>query len=169
MGKIEDLEKRIEVLEEESKELARLKDIEAIKKLKAKYWRCVDRRIWDELEEVFTENAQIDYGPAGSFDGKKAVMEYFRQRSNSARKSLIGIHHGYHPEIEITGANTAKGTWLLVLYRIDSESHRGMRIGGSYFDEYVKENGKWKVKSSRDAHEFKEEWSEQDLLITIYD
>ncbi|MBN2099971.1 MAG: nuclear transport factor 2 family protein, partial [Dehalococcoidia bacterium] len=40
----------------------RLEDIEAIKKLKARYWRCVDRKLWAEMAEVFTEEATADYG-----------------------------------------------------------------------------------------------------------
>jgi len=42
-----DLEKRIRILE----------DVEAIKKLKARYWYCLEHKLWDELRDVFTEDA----------------------------------------------------------------------------------------------------------------
>ena len=42
--------------------LAALEDIEAIKKLKARYLRCVDNRLWDEMNECFAEDVVADYG-----------------------------------------------------------------------------------------------------------
>ena len=50
----------------------KLEDIEAIKKLKAKYWRCVDRKLWGEMTEVFTEEATADYGPDIKLRGRQA-------------------------------------------------------------------------------------------------
>jgi len=42
-----------------------LVEIEAIKRLKYKYLRCIDQKRWDELAETFTEGATCSYG-----DGK---------------------------------------------------------------------------------------------------
>ena len=61
MTTVAELEARIRVLE----------DIEAIKRLKAKYWRCVDRKLWSELEDVFGKDATADYGPNLQFKGEK--------------------------------------------------------------------------------------------------
>ena len=41
-----DLEKRIR----------RLEDREAIKELKARYWYCIERKLWNELPDLFTED-----------------------------------------------------------------------------------------------------------------
>ena len=37
-----------------------LNHIEDIKKLKAKYLRCIDGKLWDELSEVFREEFERD-------------------------------------------------------------------------------------------------------------
>ena len=47
MSDLAALEKRIQALE----------DIEAIKRLKYKYWRCLDTKSWDEMEECFVDDA----------------------------------------------------------------------------------------------------------------
>jgi hypothetical protein len=57
MAEPAEMEKRIRVLEE----------IEAIKKLKAKYFRCVDKKLWDEMEELWVEDAVADYGMKGDY------------------------------------------------------------------------------------------------------
>ena len=45
MADLAELEARIRLQE----------DMEHIRMLKAKYWRCLDRKLWDELTEVFAE------------------------------------------------------------------------------------------------------------------
>ena len=43
------VEERLEALE---KEVQQLKDVQAIKELKSKYFRALDTKNWDELETV---------------------------------------------------------------------------------------------------------------------
>ena len=69
MSKPASLEARIKTLE----------DIEAIKRLKCKYWRCLDRKLWNELAECFTEDAVADYGPRRKCQGRKAIIQFLKQ------------------------------------------------------------------------------------------
>ena len=137
-----ELERRMRVME----------DIEAIKKLKAKYWRCVDKKLWTELEEVFTEDAILDYGDQ-RIEGGKAIVQ-------SLKKVLEGAataHGGHSPEIEMTGDSTAKGIWALHDH-LDWGSDRKMVGFGHYEDEYVKVDGQWKKKYFTITRTF-EEWT----------
>ena len=65
MAELADLETQIRVLG----------DIEAIKKLKAKYWRCIDKKLWDELEDCFVEDAVADYRKNLNFQGRKVRVK----------------------------------------------------------------------------------------------
>ena len=47
------VEERLEALE---KEVQQLKDVQAIKELKSKYFRALDTKNWDELETTMTPN-----------------------------------------------------------------------------------------------------------------
>ena len=46
-----------------------LKDIEDLRQLKARYCHLVDSAGWDELETLWTEDAECDYGFFGTFSG----------------------------------------------------------------------------------------------------
>ena len=59
------VEERLEALE---KEVQRLKDVQAIKELKSKYFRALDTKNWDELETTMTPNISTAYSNGSSFD-----------------------------------------------------------------------------------------------------
>ncbi len=144
MSKPASLEARIKTLE----------DIEAIKRLKCKYWRCVDRKLWNELAECFTEDAVADYGPRRKCQGRQAIIQFLKQ--SLGQESSATFHMGHNAEIEITGDNTARGTWVLNDY-IVIQSNTKRKGWGFYDDEYVRENDQWKKKATKMTVVF-EEW-----------
>ena len=57
-----------------------LVEIEAIKRLKYKYMRCLDQKRWDEIAECFTADATAAYsGGKYSYDGRDAIVEFLRK------------------------------------------------------------------------------------------
>jgi hypothetical protein len=138
--------------------LAALEDIEAIKKLKARYLRCVDNRLWDEMNECFTEDAVADYGSGRRYENRKAIMNFFTNASNASKTSAIGAHHGHNPEIELVADSFARGIWQLLAYRIDTETNLGVRDVAFYNDEYIKVDGVWKIKLTTMTGIFREEF-----------
>jgi hypothetical protein len=124
----------------------KLEDIEAIKKLKAKYWRCVDRKLWDELADVFIEEATLEYGSAIKLNGRQAIVQFLKDTLGA--DIVVTSHVGQRPEIELSGESTATGTWWLNDYIVMQPNLR--RRGYAFYeDEYVKEHGKWRKKSTR--------------------
>ena len=147
MTDLSELEKRIRVIE----------DIEAIKKLKAKYFRCVDKKLWEEMETVLTEDAVADYGMGIELlQGRKAIMEFLKK--NLDRDSMISVHQGHNPEIEITSDTTARGVWVLN-DRLIIQTIATLNGWRYYEDEYVKLNGEWKKKSTKITN-ILEEWTQ---------
>lgn len=138
MAELADMETQIRVLG----------DIEAIKKLKAKYWRCIDKKLWDELEDCFIENAVADYGKNLNFQGRKAIIQFLKD--NLGSDSVITVHQGHNPEIEITSDTTARGIWALHDYLV-FQPNITINGWGHYEDEYVKQNGEWKKKSIKET------------------
>ena len=132
MDELKELRARIRVLE----------DIEAVRKVKAKYWLCVDRKLWDEFGDCFTEDAIIDVPPVTHWQGRKEIV----QSLSKVLESLITVHQGHHADIEITSETTAKATWAMYDNLQNMRSNTKMEGYGFYEDEYVKENGKWKIK-----------------------
>jgi bile-acid 7alpha-dehydratase len=147
MADLSELEKRIGVME----------DIEAIKKLKAKYFRCVDKKLWEEMETVLTEDAVADYGMGIELlQGRQAIIEFLKK--NLARDSMISVHQGHNPEIEITSDTTARGVWVLN-DRLIIQTIATLNGWRYYEDEYVKLNGEWKKKSTKITNML-EEWTQ---------
>ncbi|MFC2028291.1 nuclear transport factor 2 family protein, partial [Chloroflexota bacterium] len=57
------------------------------------------------------------------------------------------VHHGHMPEIELTSDTTATGIWAM----FDFLQHSGFTLQGygHYEEEYVKQEGQWKIKRLR--------------------
>jgi len=127
--------------------MTNLEEIEAIKRLKYKYFRCLDRKQWDEMAETFTEDAVSAYDSGKyAFEGRDAIMAFLRDALGSP--NAISRHHGHHPEIELTGPATARGVWYLEDYVIFKDSNTALSGAGFYTDEYVKIAGSWLIRST---------------------
>lgn len=140
MTSIADLETRIRVLE----------DIEAIRRLKARYWRLIDNKLWDDLVDCFTEDVVLT-APSGTdedirIEGREALLGFLKKVLG---ESVLTTHQGHQSEIEITSEITAKGIWVLRDYNVDSQANKINDGRGYYEEDYIKENGKWKIKNYR--------------------
>lgn len=143
MAKWGDLEARIQVLE----------DLEAIRKLKAKYWRSGNKKLWDELVQCFSEDAVMEYPRVGRFQGAEAILRSLREH---ASQYPTAIHLGHDPDIDVVSDTAARGTWELHFYAIDAGADTAAQMWGLYEDEYLKEKGEWKIKNTKFVDIFRE-------------
>lgn len=114
-----------------------LVELEAIKRLKYRYLRGLDQKLWDEVEACFTPDATASYGGgAYAYDGRDAIMEFLRSSMGST--SMLTSHKCHHPEIDLTGPHEATGVWALDDRVILTDL--GLTIQGAafYTDHYVK-------------------------------
>ena len=129
--------------------LEELLAIEAIKQLKARYFRGIDLRDWDVLGEVFAPDAELDVtgemGPRGRVSGAEAIVALLRR----AVPPSLTVHHGHMPEIEVLGPEEARGLWAMTDYVEFPENESGFRGYGHYHDHYVKLSGAWRIRSTR--------------------
>jgi uncharacterized protein (TIGR02246 family) len=122
-----------------------LVEIEEIKRLKYKYMRCLDQKLWDEMAECFTEDAVAEYsGGKYAHSGRAAILDFLR-RSMGA-ESFHSSHRVHHPEIELTGERTATGVWALEDVVVETKWEITIRGAAFYRDEYVKEGGRWRIR-----------------------
>ena len=92
-------------------ENVRSNDLEAIRQLKARYFRMMDTKDWDGLAAVFTPDVHIDMRAEGG-GITDTVTEYLPFLIGQIGE-VITVHHGHMPEITFTGADTADGIWAM--------------------------------------------------------
>lgn len=115
-----------------------LLEIEAIKALKARYFRCMDQKRWAELAEVFARDAVAQWDPHPEvLYGREAIVAHIR----AGIEPLVTVHHGHMPEITLTGPEAAHGIWAM-FDLVEGESFR-LEGYGHYEEDYVKEEGRW--------------------------
>lgn len=125
--------------------LNELRDIEAIKRLKARYCHLVDASRWDELADLFTEDAICDYAFFGSFEGRdRIVNKFFRELVSSA--SSFNAHMVHNPVIDVRG-DTASGTWYLTAHTTIQPANQAVWVMGIYHDEFRRVAGEWRLSS----------------------
>jgi hypothetical protein len=119
-------------------------DVEAIKQLKARYFRTMDTKDWVGMRQVFTDDVVMDTTESGGsvIAGADEFIAFLREALGGA----VTVHHGHMPEIELTSATTATGIWALEDW-VKWESG-GIHGFGHYYETYEKVGGKWRIKSS---------------------
>jgi len=130
MASLEELEKRMQVLE----------DIEAIKKLKAFYAKACDAKYDpDMMMEVFTEDAVWDGGKEfGVHRGRKEVYNFFKQVSDSL---VFALHYFIAPDITVEG-DKAHGRWYM-WQTATMNGNKAAWVAAFEDDKYEKINGRW--------------------------
>jgi uncharacterized protein (TIGR02246 family) len=120
-------------------------EIEAIKQLKARYFRLMDTKQWDEWAEVFTEDAVVAASPRPDeiFRGRAEIV---RSVSRALRDGVT-VHHGHMPEIALTGPDTATGIWAM--YDFVDLPQLVLHGWGHYHEEYLKQDGAWRIRNLR--------------------
>ncbi len=134
-------------------------DIEAIKQLKARYFRFMDGKDWEGYRGLFTDDVVFDLrgGMAPStladeYDepplvGPDAAVAFIRNGLQHAESA----HQGFMPEIELTGPDSARGIWGMtdVIRAPEGAPFRSIHGYGHYHETYRKEGGEWRIASLR--------------------
>jgi len=149
------------------------RELEAIRQLKARYFRSVDTKDWAGVRSVFVAEAVISVECPSDPDALLRLRERYRDGArvpgpgeeaaaltgtdawvstiSRALAEVRTVHHGHMPEIELTSGTTATGIWAMD-DRVEWSSS-GRREGacgsGHYFEDYVKGDDGWRISTMR--------------------
>ena len=102
---LEELEKRVQAIE----------DLEEIKKLHHKYINLMDHLKYEEVLDLFTEDATSEVRNSGIKRGRKEMSEiYIGILAKNRGDTRYDAHLAIEPDITVDG-NTAKGNWLIYM------------------------------------------------------
>jgi SnoaL-like domain len=131
----------------------RWNDFQEIQKLKARYFRFMDTKQWEDFGDLFTEDLKfyiVSGSASGSaeptFDGREALISYLA----ASDPGKVTVHQGHMPEIEFTGEDTATGVWAMFDW-VDDPGRGGAWQGfGHYHERYVRAaDGRWRISEVR--------------------
>ena len=126
-----------------------LLDMEAVRRLKHAYFRCLDTANWEEMSEIFHEDVEVHF-VGGNYEWKLSGREeYLKAIQSSFTRESVGHHNGHHPEIQILSEDEATGVWYLA-DNMWVMNHNFFTTGTAiYWDRYLKIDGRWTIKDTR--------------------
>lgn len=123
--------------------ITRLQDMTDIEIVQDAYGYYVDKAQWKSLADLFADDATLEIGGKGVFLGKKRVFEYMTVGLGpiGPRDGLLIDHQQFQclPRIHADGV-TAEQRCIAFVMSSGGWGHN------YYEDDYVKENGVWKIK-----------------------
>jgi hypothetical protein len=127
--------------------LDRLEAIEEIRNLKARYFRLMDTKQWDELKGVFTADMKV-ITPDGQVyaEGGGTYAAALRHSLEHA----VSCHQGLMGEVHVDDEDNARAIWAMqdVIEWEDRHPKAGWKsiLGrGHYHETYRREGGKWRI------------------------
>ena len=121
--------------------------LEEIRRVKYRYLRCVDLKLWDEIGDVFTADATVDYGTRAlgkpiKLSGRDEIVAFLR---DSLGPGIVTVHFASQPEIAVDG-DTARGTWAFEDTVIATEYRMVITGAAFYEDRYARgQDGRWRI------------------------
>lgn len=131
--------------------------IEAIKRTKAEYFRCLDEKDWEGLVRVFTADAETDFRESVEPHDASLLEHDPRRFMETNRHFLTGLttaHFGYMPRIDILGPDEARGVWSMEDWLWIPADHGALPAGrlhgwGHYHERYARQGGRWLIAATR--------------------
>lgn len=131
-----------------------LATIEEIRRLKYRYFRTLDLKLWDEFGDCLAEDVKARYGTQAMdeplhYDSRQDVVDFM---AKNLGEDIITIHVASHPEIDVDeeAGDTATGSWAFEDTVIVPAFKVQIRGGGYYLDEYRRDaDGRWRIAATK--------------------
>jgi hypothetical protein len=128
----------------------KLEGTRAIKKLQRAFGFYIDRGLWGEAADLFTDDGTIEIGIDGVYQGKARIREYLMRLHGGQDGLIYGQLNEWvtlQPAISVAADGmSATARWrdlgMLGQYKQHAEWRDGI-----YENTYVRENGVWKIQS----------------------
>ena len=124
-----------------------LEDREAIRALLVTYARTLDERDFAGFEQLWARDAEFIGGANNTAKGPKAIRDLLQGllKVNGAPVPGRDFHLVMNQTVDVTGDTAtgfSRGTWVVT----DPESKLRISIIANYYDQFVREGGRWKFK-----------------------
>src|SRR5262245_10672132 len=125
-----------------------LEDAFAVEKLQRIFGFYTDKQLWTQAADLFAASGTIEVGGRGVYVGKERVLAFLKLAGPEfPQPDRLYDHMQLQPVVDVApDGRTAKARWHL--FAQEAQHGEYARWGlGVYENEYVKENGVWKIQS----------------------
>lgn len=147
-SEVTEMKEKLDVLTGEVSELKiklqRAEDYIAISKLQRIYGYYVDKSQADQIADLFSENATLEIAGRGVFVGLKRIRE-FMHFLPQLKEGLLFNHMILQPVIHIAPDGKSAKARCRAFVQVGMLNKSATWGEGVYENEYVKEDGKWKI------------------------
>lgn len=125
-----------------------IKDANDIKRLQRAYGYYLDQAKWDEMADLFAKDGSIEIALNGVYRGQVRVREFLHALGNGKtglQEGQLNEHMMLQPVVNVApDGMTAKARWraFIMMGEYGKNAFWGE---GPYENEYVKEDGEWKI------------------------
>jgi len=134
LARIEQLERRAQAAE----------DYRDLVNLQGAYGYYVDKGLWDRAAELFAKDGTLEIAGRGVYVGRERVREYLHHLPAYGH-GVIYNHMQLQPVLHVdSAAGTAKGRWR-TLMMVGFLGREGRWGEATYENEYVREDGRWRI------------------------
>jgi hypothetical protein len=128
----------------------RLEIIEAVRVTKARYFRFIDEKAWDEFPSLFVADVHIDVTDDMEAAGRDRDRGFTVGRDRFARNveralaDVMTVHHGHMQEVDVV--DEAHATAITAMFdRLQYPDGRVQTGYGHYFEDYRLDDGAWRI------------------------
>lgn len=165
-------------LDELAREVDRAESMRAVKNLQRTYAHYSQYGLWNEMGALFSEDARYIFD-GETVSGREAITAHFtRAEGNGAQGLAPGAVHTQlieHPVVNLSvDGESAQGRWYGFFLLSDANGNASI-LGGVMENEYVREDGKWKIAVHRFHPQYEgpyetgwKNWKGEDVAILPY-
>jgi hypothetical protein len=131
--------------------LVRLEDVVQLERLNSIYGYYLAHLQWDDLTGIFASTGTIEIAMRGVYAGSASVRRNLNLYGQ-ATDSQFGLQHNhmqFQPVITLAPDGSSARVRSRALSIMGQYERYSQWMGGVYENEYVKENGVWKIKSDQ--------------------
>jgi hypothetical protein len=132
-------------VDEVARDVARLESLRAVKSLQRSYAQYAQLGLWDEMAALFAAKGKVVWGER-TVEGHDAIARWLaRHDAPASRPGALNTELIDDPLVNLSvDGLSAEGRWRGLSFRGDGSGKAWME-GGLYENEYVLENGRWKI------------------------
>ncbi len=145
-----------------ARDVERIESLRQVKDVQRLYAQYQQYALWNDMAALFADGAIVQWGDA-KVEGREAILGWLMQRGEEVSNLGPGALNTEvidEPLVNLSvDGNTAQGRWMSLAFKGDGKG-RAWIEGGLYENDYVREDGVWKIAVMRYYPQYEGDYAE---------